>query len=189
MAQQVKSAITWREEITYHDLTTIERLAAACGFFRPDEVRLATEFATQHLNHGQESDYRFILAQQDDQTLGYACYGPIPGTLHSWSLYWIVVGQGLRGRGLGSRILAQVERRVTAAGGEQLYIETSSQPRYHPTRRFYQSRGYTLLAVLEDFYARGDGKVIYAKSMTQAALGQRPEGGLRAARSVAILAR
>lgn len=189
MAQQLNYAITWREEITYQDVTIIEQLAAASGFFRPDEVRLAAEFATRHLTQGQDSDYHFILAQQGGQTLAYACYGPIPGTLHSWSLYWIVVRQDARGQGLGSRLLTQVERRVAAAGGEQLYIETSSQPLYHPTRRFYQSRGYTLLTVLENFYARGDGKVIYAKSTTRAALVQAPAGGFKAARSAAILAR
>ncbi|MBU1157194.1 MAG: GNAT family N-acetyltransferase [Proteobacteria bacterium] len=171
MASQPQPAITWREDMIPQDVTLIERFASASGFFRPDEVLLAADFAAEHLSKGPESGYNFIFAQEEVQTLGYACYGHIPGTLHSWSLYWIIVNQNTRSRGLGSQLLAQVEQRVAAAGGERLYIETSSQPMYHPTRRFYQSRGYTLLTVLEDFYARGDGKVIYAKTMPDLAKG------------------
>ena len=165
MISQPQPAISWRENMIPQDVATIERLASASGFFRPDEVVLAAELAAEHLNKGPDSGYNFIFAQEGDQTLGYACYGHVAGTLHSWNLYWIIVHKNTRGRGLGGELLAQVEQRVAAAGGERLYIETSSQPLYHPTRRFYQSRGYTLLTVLEDFYARGDGKVIYAKTM------------------------
>lgn len=165
MLSKPRPAISWREDITPQDVSKIERLAAASGFFRPDEVALAVQYAAEHLRKGPESAHNFLFAQQEDQTLGYACYGHIPGTLHSWNLYWIIVDNNSRSQGLGSRLLAQVEQRVAAAGGEQLYIETSSQPLYQPTRHFYQSRGYTLLTVLDDFYARGDGKVIYAKIM------------------------
>jgi hypothetical protein len=42
-------------------------------------------------------------------------------------------------------------------------VETSSRPLYEPTRRFYLACGYRLEAQLEDFYAPGDGKVIFLK--------------------------
>lgn len=171
MAKQPPTTLTWREDITPHDVPLIERLAESSGFFRPDEVTLAVEFAARRLRKGPESGYEFLFAQKGDMTLGYACYGLIAGTLHSWNLYWIMVDHKTRSRGMGSKLLTQVEKRVAAAKGERLYIETSSQPMYQPTRRFYQSRGYTLLTVLEDFYARGDGKMIYAKNMPDLAKG------------------
>jgi GNAT superfamily N-acetyltransferase len=163
MSTQTQPALIWREDVYASDLDFVTAATQESGFFRPDEVALAGELVSERLAKGEASGYEFIFAQQGDQPLGYACYGHIAGTLHSWDLYWIVVRPDIRSHGLGSEILAQVEGRVAAAGGERLYVETSSQPLYQPTRRFYQSRGYTLLTVLEDFYARGDGKVIYAK--------------------------
>jgi hypothetical protein len=42
-------------------------------------------------------------------------------------------------------------------------IETSSQPLYAPTRAFYVRRGYKEVARVQDFYADGDDRVIFAK--------------------------
>jgi hypothetical protein len=36
---------------------------------------------------------------------------------------------------------------------------------YASTRAFYEDCGYRLEAVLADFYAAGDGKVVYCKSL------------------------
>ncbi len=166
MSSQPHTAITWREDVIPSDVADIERMTSASGFFRPDEVLIAVELANERLAKGPASGYEFLFALESGQTLGYACYGPIAGTLHSWDLYWIVVRPDIRSQGLGSVILHEVEQRVAAAGGEKLYVETSSQPLYHPTRHFYQSRGYAVLAVLEDFYARGDAKMIYGKTVT-----------------------
>ena len=46
-----------------------------------------------------------------------------------------------------------------------MYVETSSRPLYRPTRRFYQARGYAPQAVLPEFYAPGDDKMIYVKTL------------------------
>jgi hypothetical protein len=46
-----------------------------------------------------------------------------------------------------------------------VYVETSSRDQYEPTRRFYLKCGYRVDAVLEDFYAPGDGKVIFVKAL------------------------
>jgi hypothetical protein len=43
-------------------------------------------------------------------------------------------------------------------------IETSSQPRYEPTRQFYLRLDYREVARVPDFYKPGDDRIIYAKS-------------------------
>ncbi|MCF8043418.1 MAG: GNAT family N-acetyltransferase [Desulfarculaceae bacterium] len=162
----------WREDVLPSDVAVIQDMTAASGFFRPAEVAVAAELASERLAKGAASGYLFIFAQEGPQVLGYACYGPIAGTLHSWDLYWIVVQKHLRGQGLGSGLLELVEQRVWSADGERLYVETSSLPRYRPTRRFYQSLGYAPQAVLADFYAPGDDKVIYVKRLSRPWTGQ-----------------
>src|SRR5690606_37228217 len=106
--------------------------------------------------------------------IAYACYGPIPCADGSWDLYWIAAHAARRARGYGRLLLRAAESRMAAAGARRIYIETSSRPLYDPTRAFYAACGYTVEARLRDFYAPGDDKLIYSRSLT---------GALRSARS------
>ena len=69
--------------------------------------------------------------------------------------------------GVGRALLAEAERRIAmiAGGAARIYVETSSRAQYQPTRAFYLRCGYRVAAELEDFYAPGDGKVIFVKAM------------------------
>ena len=59
--------------------------------------------------------------------------------------------------------MALAETEIVKAGGTRVYVDTSSRKQYAPTRTFYERVGYSKDALLEDFYAPGDGKVIYVK--------------------------
>ena len=54
---------------------------------------------------------------------------------------------------------------VNAAGGLDVYIETSSRALYQPTQSFYAKAGYRLAAEFPDFYAAGDGKLVFVKRL------------------------
>ena len=98
--------------------------------------------------------------------VGYACYGPIACTVGSYDLYWIAVDPGLAGTGvLGRLLLARSRTSHRVPAGRHIYIETSGRPQYAPTRTFYERCGYQLAAVLNDFYDRGDDKVIWRKEV------------------------
>ena len=66
---------------------------------------------------------------------------------------------------MGRRLLTDAERRIKAAGGTRIYVDTSQRVQYASTRAFYEHAGYQLETVLKDFYAPGDGKAIYTKSL------------------------
>jgi ribosomal protein S18 acetylase RimI-like enzyme len=121
------------------------------------------ELIEERLVKGLRSGYHFLFAEQNGQVLGYTCFGPIACTIASYNFYWIVVHNNARGRGIGKELLRRSEEIIAAQGGERLYIETASRDQYNPTRRFYFDCGYRKEALLEDFYAPGDGKVIYVK--------------------------
>jgi GNAT superfamily N-acetyltransferase len=147
------------------DVDAVRALVAAAGMFREAEVAIAAELVGEALARGAEaSGYRFVLADDPDGGLaGYACHGPIAGTLHSFDLYWIVVAPARQGRGLGRRLMAAAEAEARSLGGRRVYVDTSSTPAYAPTRAFYAACGYVPAAELPDFYAPGDGKVILCK--------------------------
>ncbi len=158
--------IHFRSHITAADSAEVARLAKATGFFTPSEVEVAVELVQERRLKGEASGYHFLLAEDQPGTLlGYACFGPIPCTLSSFDLYWIIVHPAAQGQGLGKRLMTQCEQEIIALAGTRVYIETSSRPQYEPTRCFYQRCGYALEATLTDFYAPGDHKLIYSRPL------------------------
>jgi len=155
--------ITIRNSVEQADMERIRSITESTGFFYPDEVDTAVELIEDRLVKGPRCGYHFLFAEEDGRTVGYTSYGPIACTRTSYDLYWIVVAGDFRGKGLGTRLLEASERAISALGGNRVYIETSMRPFDEPTRAFYIARGYTQAAVLDDFYAPGDAKVIYVK--------------------------
>lgn len=146
----------------------LEGLTRETGFFREEEVATAVELLDDHLD-GDE-DYRFIGAFAGSELVGYACWGPTPGTEGTWDLYWIVVSRDRQGSGIGTTLLRHVEHTLTADGCRLVVVETSSRADYAPTRGFYEARGYTRTAVIPEYYAPGDDLVIYLKDLTHGVL-------------------
>ena len=142
----------------------LEQLTRATGLFREEEVGTAVELLDESL--AGDDDYRFVGAFDGDQLVGYACWGSTPGTAATSDLYWIVVDKGRQGSGIGSQLLGEAERRLTADGRRLVVVETSSRADYTPTRRFYEARGYTRTATVPGYYAPGDDLVIYTKDLT-----------------------
>jgi ribosomal protein S18 acetylase RimI-like enzyme len=155
---------SYRKTIQPDDAETVKNICLSTGFFRTDEVDVAIELVQEALDKGQaESGYYFIFARDGDETCGFVCFGPTPCTVATWDLYWIVVDDRFRGKGLGKQLLDQTEQSLRQHQARKLYIETSSTEKYQPTRDFYQKTGYHEEARLKDFYFTGDDKVIYAK--------------------------
>ena len=154
----------YRTEVRKEDRENVGRLVAETGFFSAEESLIATELIAERLEKGDESGYFFLFAEENERLVGYACFGPIPGTLQSFDLYWIVVDPSLQGRGIGRSLLEAAEREMAKQGAGRIYIDTSSRPQYEPTRSFYNSCGYREDAFLADFYAPGDGKIIFVKT-------------------------
>jgi ribosomal protein S18 acetylase RimI-like enzyme len=156
--------ISYRSDVLREDQETVRQIVSATGYFTPSEVAVAVELVQEALAKGAvASGYYFIFAGRDGRTIGYICYGPIPCTISSYNLYWIAVHPDFQGRGLGKALMREAEKRIVAAGGSRIYIDTSYKAQYEDTRAFYQSLGYELDAVLRDFYSPGDDKVIYRK--------------------------
>jgi D-alanine-D-alanine ligase len=168
-SEPAPGALAWRASVTAEDVTRVRALVAATGMFNAAEIEVAASLVTEQLAKGAASDCHFIFAERASELVGFACYGPIAGTQDSFDLYWIAVAPSEQGRGLGAELYARAEAEMGAAGAKQIYVETSCSERYTPTRGFYQRLGFAEQARLPDFYAPGDGKVIYVKTLGVAA--------------------
>ena len=154
-----------RFDLQAEDPGRIRHLVEITGFFSQEEVDVAEELATERLEQAAASGYHFVMAEQYGRLVGYTCYGQIPCTAGSYDLYWIAVHPDVQGKGLGQRLLQKTERLIRDAGGSRIYVDTSQRLQYASTRAFYENAGYRLDAVLTEFYAPGDNKVIYCRSL------------------------
>jgi D-alanine-D-alanine ligase len=153
----------FRTTLHQSDPSDIEKLVRETGFFSSEEIAIARELADDGLTQGSSSHYRFILADRDKTLAGYTCFGPVPCTRSAWDLYWIAVAPSAQGKEVGSELLQRVEMAVMGAEGTHIYVDTSSREQYVPTRAFYLRRGYHPAANFPDFYAPGDGKIVFSK--------------------------
>jgi ribosomal protein S18 acetylase RimI-like enzyme len=161
--------LTFRAEPRREDVELVRALVRSTGFFNRVEEDVAVELLDDRLARGAApSGYHFLFAERGGHCVGYACYGPVPLTRHSWDLYWIVVDGAARNRGIGKALLRRVEEHVAAEDGHAVYIETSARAQYEPTRAFYLSSGYHIEHVFADFYAPGDDKSVYVKRLAPA---------------------
>lgn len=146
----------------------MRELVAATGFFSAEEQDVAVELVEETLRRGKASGYEFAFADRPGspgRINGYACFGRIPATLSSYDLYWVAVAPDCQREGLGARLVREAERAAREQGATQMFVDTAGREQYAPTRAFYERVGYRKVAVLDDFYAPGDAKVIYAKAL------------------------
>jgi ribosomal protein S18 acetylase RimI-like enzyme len=170
--------IRFRTQPKAADAPALRRLVASTGVFYRQERAVALELLEARLSQGRKCGYSFVFAERGAELVGYAAWGRTPLTQRTFDLYWIAVAPAAQGQGLGNALLRAVEQAVTARGGGNLVIETSSRPAYVRTRRFYRRAGYRQVARLRDFYAPGDHKVMFCKVMA-APKSRRPAAGPR----------
>jgi ribosomal protein S18 acetylase RimI-like enzyme len=145
------------------DTDTLVDLARGTGVFKPIELVALREVLDDYHAANQAEQHQAITYEENGQVLGFAYYAPAAMTDRTWDLYWIAVTRQTQARGIGSALLREVEDAIRRAGGRLLLIDTSSLPHYDLTRRFYLRNGYDQTAMIKDFYADGDDKVVFRK--------------------------
>lgn len=146
------------------DREAIKSILLRCDVFNQEEINCALELIDIYLNNLHQKDYFIASALNDnEEILGYACYGKSPLTDSVYDIYWLVVKPEYQRYGIGKRLLKYVEDEIIKLTGRMLLAETSSRGVYEKARRFYLKNGFTKEARVKDFYSQGDDKVIYKK--------------------------
>jgi len=147
------------------EVEQIVSVTRAAQVFDAEEIAAVQELVDDYVAKGDASTYRFLSYRLDGRIVGYTCYGKRSLTDSTFDLYWICSAPSAQRKGVGYALLQQTEQEIRAIGGRLLVVETSSSPEYESARRFYDSHGYRREAVIQDFYAEGDGLVLYSKRL------------------------
>jgi len=146
------------------DIKPLEEIVRATGVFREEEIGVAVELMDIAASDKDQKEYFLFSYVDDTGTLqGYYCAGPTPLTQSTFDLYWIAVHPRVHKKRIGHELLEHCEDQVKTMGGKLLVVETSSQPKYELTRRFYFRHHYTESARIKDYYAQDDDLVIFSK--------------------------
>lgn len=141
-------------------------MTRAVGLFWDYEIPIALEVfddATGANAAGViDPDYETGGVAIEGELVGWAVWGPRPMESGIFDLYWIVVDPAYQGRGIGGKLLDEMERRI-AGRASAVVVETSGRADYQATRGFYEARGYHAVDRVADFYAPGDDQVVYQK--------------------------
>lgn len=149
--------------VTREDRAAIEKMFRANTIFGAHEVAVALEVFDASLQPGQ-TDYESVGVDVRGELAGWICWGPTPCTTGTYDMYWIAVDPSVHGAGLGSVLVAEMERRL-AGRARLIVVETGGRKEYDATRGFYLSRNYVEAARVQDFYAPGDDQVIFVKRL------------------------
>src|SRR4051794_36409960 len=147
----------------------IDILSRGAGF-RSEEIDCAIELIDDALapSDAEKNGYEVRVAVDDDhgdRVLGYACFGATPMTAAAYDLYWLVVAEAARGRGIGAALCSAVGDELKGRGGRVIRVETSSLEGQGGARRFYEKVGFRLAGAIPDFYRDGDDLLVFAKGL------------------------
>jgi ribosomal protein S18 acetylase RimI-like enzyme len=135
--------------------------------FTSAEIDVATELIDIVLKDGDQEDYQIdCMADDQDRVIGYICYGSAPMTQGTFDLYWIAVDPDSQEKGVGSKLLSFLEKRVRGEGGRMILADTSTIPQYEKTRKFYLKNGFEEVAIIRDYYHPGNDRVTFRRRLT-----------------------
>ena len=135
--------------------------------FTSEEIDVAMELIDIVLKDLTQKDYKIhCMVDDQDQVIGYVCYGRTPMTQGTFDLYWIAVDPDFQRQGAGSTLLDCLEEMVKTNGGRMILADTSTIPHYDETRRFYLKNGFQEVARVPDYYFPGNDRITFCKRLS-----------------------
>lgn len=144
------------------DRASLLKLIQDSGQFDPDGLAYV---AAKLDGHFRAQDEALWLTAADGEPVGFAYCAPEPVTSGTWNLLMLWVREDRRSQGLGRLLVAEVEERLRERRGRLFLVETSGLPEFEAAQAFYTRCGFTHEATIKHFFAAGDHKLIFTKSL------------------------
>ncbi len=143
------------------DLPFLIDVVNASGLF-PGEM--LTDMIGDSLD--DENSLHYWLTYVTDKPVAVAYFAPEQMTPGTWNLYLIAVHADHQGSGIGAKLMEHIERFLVLNGERLLIVETSDLEEFALTRKFYQGLSYEKEAHIREFYAEGEGKIVFWKKLS-----------------------
>jgi GNAT superfamily N-acetyltransferase len=159
---ELESQVIRRTEKT--DAQAILSIVAESGQFDADGLAHVQDTLRRHLDgHGEG----IWLTSDDGEAVGVAYCAPEPVASGTWNLLMLWIRTDRHRKGNGALLVKQVERELRDRGARLLIVETSGLAAFEPARSFYAKCGFALEASIKNFFAAGDDKLVFTKSLVK----------------------
>ncbi len=112
-----------------------------------------------------ESEDVWFTALQNEEAISIGFCSPEKLTEGTYNLYALGIRSDIQAKGIGSKMMSFIEDHLRNKGSRVLIVDTSGTEDFQLTRNFYEKLNYNKEAVIRDFWAEGDDKVVYWKKL------------------------
>ena len=114
---------------------------------------------------GEDSPDLWLTCEENGRAAGFCYAVPEAMAEGAWNMLAIAVLPERQGKGYGSALVAQLETALRDREQRILIADTSGTDAFFGTREFYRKAGYSEEARVRDFWAKGDDKIVFWKSL------------------------
>jgi ribosomal protein S18 acetylase RimI-like enzyme len=147
---------------TREDIAGLQAVLEGTGLFPPE---MLYGILGGHLSHNESPDI-WLTAELGGKAIGFCYASPEPLADGAWNMLAIAVLPGVQGRGVGGVLCHHLEAGLRERRQRILIADTSGADAFARTRAFYRKNGFTEEARIRDFWAAGDDKIVFWKSLT-----------------------
>ena len=145
----------------HNDLADLQEVLDGTELF-PSEM--LPDMVSSFLSGDKGSDM-WLTCEVDGRAIGFCYAVPEEFTDGAWNMLALAVLPSLQGEGHGGALVAQLEETLKDRSQRVLIVDTSGVDAFAQTREFYRKNGYIEEARIRDFWAAGDDKIVFWKSL------------------------
>ena len=147
--------------VTSEEIPALKEVLDTIELFPSD---LLDDMMSDYLHNSESEDIWFADTEGGKPiSIGYCA--PEKMTEGTYNLYAIGVINDIQAKGVGGKMMSFIENHLRDNGHRILIVDTSGTPEFKSSREFYTKLGYTKEAVIRDFWAEGDDKVVFCKQL------------------------
>jgi GNAT superfamily N-acetyltransferase len=147
--------------ITVNDLPDLKSVIDSNQLFPAD---MLDEMTSPFFQAGNETEF-WITYQENHTPIAVAYFAPERMTDGTYNCLLIAVHADFQGKQIGKTLMTYIEKFLKVRGHRILLVETSGLPAFERTRNFYLKNNYRIEATVKEFYAKGEDKIIFWKSL------------------------
>jgi ribosomal protein S18 acetylase RimI-like enzyme len=148
------------------DAKAILEIIEESGQFDADGLAHVQDTLDQHLAGDGPAIW---LTADDGEPVGVAYCAPELVASGTWNLLMLWTRPDRQGKGHGAALVKQMEHELHCRAARLLIVETSGLSAFTPARAFYAKCGFAHEATIKNFFAAGDDKLVFTKSLASSA--------------------
>jgi ribosomal protein S18 acetylase RimI-like enzyme len=146
----------------HHDMPHLSHIINQTDLF-PSE--LLPDMIASFLANPNDGNDRWLTCELNGSVVGF-CFAVLEKlTIGTWNMLALAVAPTHQGQGVGSQIIKELESILKQINQRLLIVESSSLPEFLKTCQFYEKNGFIREAKIRDFWALGNDKIVFWKSL------------------------